>query len=138
LDYDTGNPNNININNNILILIIILSIILWRFIMAGGITFYLYSRSFIQGPCQNARDGEKKFGRDHIALVELFPRDNNLTASNSEQSVVAGPRPIPIPTGNNPDNDTKYQEYKEVVKEDILRVRDKVDLLIVAMHFGVE
>lgn len=40
--------------------------------------------------------------------------------------------------GNNPDNDTKYQEYKEVVKEDILRVRDKVDLLIVAMHFGVE
>lgn len=41
-------------------------------------------------------------------------------------------------TGNNTDNDTKYQEYKEVVKEDILRVRDKVDLLIVAMHFGVE
>lgn len=41
-------------------------------------------------------------------------------------------------TGNNPDNDTKYQEYKEVVKKNILRVRDKVDLLIVAMHFGVE
>lgn len=41
-------------------------------------------------------------------------------------------------TGNNPDNDTKYQEYKEVVKKDILRVRDKVDLLIVAVHFGVE
>lgn len=41
-------------------------------------------------------------------------------------------------TGNNPDNDTKYQEYKKVVKKDILRVRDKVDLLIVAMHFGVE
>ena len=37
-------------------------------------------------------------------------------------------------TGNNPDNDTKYQEYKNTVKED----RDKVDLLIVAMHFGVE
>lgn len=41
-------------------------------------------------------------------------------------------------TGNNPDNDTKYQEYKKIVKEDIERVRDKVDLLIVAMHFGVE
>lgn len=40
--------------------------------------------------------------------------------------------------GNNPDNDTKYQEYKKTVKEDIERVRDKVDLLIVAMHFGVE
>lgn len=39
---------------------------------------------------------------------------------------------------NNPDNDNKYQEYKKTVKEDIERVRDKVDLLIVAMHFGVE
>lgn len=41
-------------------------------------------------------------------------------------------------TSNDPDNDTKYQEYKKIVKEDIERVRDKVDLLIVAMHFGVE
>lgn len=40
--------------------------------------------------------------------------------------------------GNNPDNDTKYQEYKEVVKKDIERVRDKVDVLMVAMHWGVE
>jgi poly-gamma-glutamate synthesis protein (capsule biosynthesis protein) len=35
-------------------------------------------------------------------------------------------------------NDTKYQEYKEQVKEDVERVRDKVDVLIVAMHWGVE
>ena len=41
-------------------------------------------------------------------------------------------------TGNNPDTDTKYQEYKSTVKEDIDRVRDKVDVLIVAMHWGVE
>ena len=41
-------------------------------------------------------------------------------------------------TGNNPDTDTKYQEYKNIVKEDINRVRDKVDVLIVAMHWGVE
>ncbi len=40
--------------------------------------------------------------------------------------------------GNNPDNDTKYQEYKEVVKKDIERVRGKVDILMVAMHWGVE
>lgn len=38
-------------------------------------------------------------------------------------------------TGNNPSTDTKYQEYKNKVKEDINRVRDKVDLLIVAMHW---
>lgn len=41
-------------------------------------------------------------------------------------------------TGNNPSTDTKYQEYKNKVKEDINRVRDKVDLLIVAMHWGIE
>ena len=41
-------------------------------------------------------------------------------------------------TGNNPDTDTKYQEYKNIVKEDINRVRDKVDVLIVAMHWGTE
>ena len=41
-------------------------------------------------------------------------------------------------TGNDPSTDTKYQEYKNKVKEDINRVRDKVDLLIVAMHWGVE
>ena len=41
-------------------------------------------------------------------------------------------------TGSNPDNDTEYQQYKETVKKDIEKVRDKVDLLIVAMHWGVE
>ncbi len=39
---------------------------------------------------------------------------------------------------NNPDTDTKYQQYKEQVKADVERVRDKVDVLIVAMHWGVE
>ena len=39
---------------------------------------------------------------------------------------------------NDPERDTNYQEYKKVVKEDIDRVKDKVDVLIVAMHWGVE
>ena len=39
---------------------------------------------------------------------------------------------------NDPEQDTKYQAYKKTVKEDIERVRDKVDLLIVAMHWGIE
>lgn len=34
--------------------------------------------------------------------------------------------------------DTKYQAYKEQVKTDIERVRNSVDILIVAMHWGVE
>ena len=41
-------------------------------------------------------------------------------------------------TGNNPTTDTSYQNYKEIVKNDITAIRDKVDLLIVAMHWGVE
>ena len=40
--------------------------------------------------------------------------------------------------GSNPSYDSEYQEYKRIVKEDVERVRDKVDLLIVAMHWGVE
>ena len=39
---------------------------------------------------------------------------------------------------NDVDNDEVYQEYKKQVKEDIEKVRDKVDVLIVAMHWGVE
>lgn len=35
-------------------------------------------------------------------------------------------------------SDTKYQAYKETVKKDIENIRDKVDVLIVAMHWGVE
>lgn len=40
--------------------------------------------------------------------------------------------------GNNPENDTAYQEYKKNVLKDINKVRDSVDVLIVAMHWGVE
>ena len=36
------------------------------------------------------------------------------------------------------DQDQKYQAYKETVKKDIENIRDKVDVLIIAMHWGVE
>lgn len=35
-------------------------------------------------------------------------------------------------------NKNSYEEYKNVVKQDIENIRDKVDVLIVAMHFGKE
>lgn len=41
-------------------------------------------------------------------------------------------------TGSNPSTDTKYQNYKTQVKQDIEAVRDKVDILMVAMHWGIE
>lgn len=37
-----------------------------------------------------------------------------------------------------PSKNSSYQKYKEQVKEDIMAVRDKVDVLIVAMHWGSE
>lgn len=41
-------------------------------------------------------------------------------------------------TGSDPNTDTKYQSYKEQVKQDVEAVRDKVDILMVAMHWGIE
>ena len=41
-------------------------------------------------------------------------------------------------TINDVNSDTEYQNYKKQVKEDIEKVRDKVDVLMVAMHWGVE
>ena len=41
-------------------------------------------------------------------------------------------------TGSNPETDTKYQNYKEQIKKDIEKVKDKVDVIMVAMHWGIE
>ena len=41
-------------------------------------------------------------------------------------------------SGSNPSSDSKYQSYKEEIKKDIERVRDQVDVLMVAMHWGIE
>lgn len=63
-----------------------------------------------------------------------------------------GTNGIPVPTGaeylvnvwptdlsiNDPKRDKKYQAYKEQVKQDIEKVKDKVDVVIVAMHWGIE
>ena len=35
-------------------------------------------------------------------------------------------------------NETNYENYKEQVKKDIESIRDKVDVLMVAMHWGIE
>ena len=55
-----------------------------------------------------------------------------------ENSYLVNVWPTDIDNINNPDNDSKYQAYKETVKKDIENIRDKVDVLIVAMHWGVE
>ena len=46
--------------------------------------------------------------------------------------------PTDIDNINDPERDTEYQDYKKQVKKDIEKVRNKVDVLFVAMHWGVE
>ncbi len=84
--------------------------------------------------------------RDEVKIMEK----NGITYTMLNYTY--GTNGIPVPEGkeylvnvwptdlriNDPKRDTKYQEYKEKVKEDIARVRDKVDVLIVAMHCGIE
>jgi len=67
-------------------------------------------------------------------------------------SYTYGTNGIPVPKGkdylvnvwptdlslNDPSRDKEYQAYKEQVKKDIAAVRDQVDVLMVAMHWGVE
>ena len=67
-------------------------------------------------------------------------------------SYTYGTNGIPVPNGkdylvnvwptdlslNDPSRDKDYQAYKEQVKKDIEAVRDQVDVLMVAMHWGVE
>ncbi len=54
-----------------------------------------------------------------------------------------GTNGIPVPNGksylvNLWDDKSNYEGYKDTVKKDIESLRDKVDILIVAMHWGVE
>ena len=84
--------------------------------------------------------------RNEVKVKEM----NDITYSML--SYTYGTNGIPIPDGkdylvnvwptdlaiNDPDSDSEYQAYKEQVKKDIEAVRDKVDVLMVAMHWGVE
>ena len=82
--------------------------------------------------------------RDEIKIAEV----NNITYTMLNYTYGTNGMPVSDdylvnvwPTDleiNDPERDTKYQEYKKQVKEDIDKVRDKVDVLIVAMHWGVE
>ncbi len=84
--------------------------------------------------------------RDEIKIVEI----NNIKYTMLNYTY--GTNGIPVPSDskylvnvwptnlsiNDPKRDTEYQAYKEQVKKDIEKVKDKVDVLIVAMHWGVE
>ena len=84
--------------------------------------------------------------KNQIRIMEK----NNITYTMLNYTYGTNGMPVPIgkdylvnvwPTNldlNDVERDTKYQEYKEKVKQDIEAVRSQVDVLIVAMHWGVE
>ena len=84
--------------------------------------------------------------KNNIKIAEV----NNISYTMLNYTYGTNGMPIPLgkeylvnvwPTDlyiNDINRDTLYQEYKKQVKQDIESVRDKVDVLIVAMHWGVE
>lgn len=84
--------------------------------------------------------------RNKVQIREV----NNITYTMLNYTY--GTNGIPVPSGkeylvnvwptdldlNDPAKDDEYQEYKETIKKDIEKVRNEVDVLIVAMHWGIE
>lgn len=76
--------------------------------------------------------------KNHITYTMLnytYGTNGIMVPSGKEYLVNVWPTDLEI---NDVEKDTKYQAYKEQVKKDIESVREKVDVLIVAMHWGVE
>lgn len=87
--------------------------------------------------CSNEeRNGIKIVEKNNITYTMLnYTYGTNGMPVSDDYLVNVWPTDLEI---NDPSIDTKYQAYKEQVKKDIASVRDKVDVLIVAMHWGIE
>ena len=81
--------------------------------------------------------------RNEIKIAEV----NNITYTMLNYTYGTNGMPVsdsylvnvwPTNSSLHPENNSKYQEYKEQVKLDVERVRNEVDVLIVAMHWGTE
>lgn len=85
---------------------------------------------------QEQREEERIFTKNNISYTMLSYTygTNGIPVPDNQEYLVNV-----WPTGyQKPENDTAYQAYKEQVKADIEKVRDKVDVLFVAMHWGSE
>ena len=78
---------------------------------------------------------KEKNGIKYTMLNYTYGTNGIKVPSGKEYLVNVWPTDLNI---NDPEKDLKYQEYKKIVKEDIDKIKDKTDLLIVAMHWGVE
>lgn len=78
----------------------------------------------------------RKSNNISYTLLNYTYGTNGIVVPNGKEYLVnVWPTDLDI---NDPDRDKEYQDYKKTVKEDIDRVRDKVDVLMVAMHWGIE
>lgn len=85
---------------------------------------------------QEQREEERIFTKNNISYTMLSYTygTNGIPVPDNQEYLVNV-----WPTGyQKPENDTAYQAYKKQVKADIEKVRDKVDVLFVAMHWGSE
>ena len=78
---------------------------------------------------------KEKNGITYTMLNYTYGTNGSKVPSGKDYLINVWPTDLSI---NDPKKDTKYQAYKERVKQDIAKVRNKVDVLIVAMHCGVE
>ncbi len=84
------------------------------------------------------RDKVRIVEKNHITYTMLnytYGTNGISVPSGKEYLVNVWPTDLEI---NDIKKDSQYQSYKEQVKKDIEAVRDKVDVLMVAMHWGVE
>lgn len=84
------------------------------------------------------RNKVKTFEKNGIKFAMLnytYGTNGMPVPSGKEYLVNVWPTDLEI---NDPERDEDYQSYKEQVKKDIEAVRSQVDVLIVAMHWGVE
>ncbi len=84
---------------------------------------------------QNEIQIMEKNGITYTMLNYTYGTNGIAVPKGKEYLVNVWPTDLSI---NDPKRDTKYQLYKEQVKKDIQKIRDKVDVLIVSMHWGIE
>lgn len=85
---------------------------------------------------EEERNEIKIIEKNHITYTMLnYTYGTNGISIPSNEYYLVNVWPV---LGTDPSKDFIYQEYKEKVKSDIDAVRDQVDVLIVAMHWGIE
>ena len=91
--------------------------------------------SYSSEESQNKVEIREKNGITYAMLNYTYGTNGMPVPSGKDYLVNVWPTDLEL---NDPERDTNYQNYKKQVKQDIEAIRGKVDVLMVAMHWGVE